>query len=244
MYSTKKGKPTKLSLIIPVYNEEKRIHNLFLIDSFIKNKRYIKELIVVNDGSKDKTLHMLRKYKEEIRFNLISYTKNKGKGYAIKKGVEKAKGSHVIFMDIDLSTPPETLLLLMKNIGKVDIIVGTRKNQESILLKRQSFIRENMGKFFTWLSQCILSVSVSDFTCGFKCFSKKAAKKLFAKQRIKRWAFDSEALFLARKYGFSLWELPVQWKDQKGTKVRIPQDVINSFIDLVSIRINDILGKY
>lgn len=244
MYSTKKRKPIKLSIIIPVYNEEKRIHNLFEIDSFAKNKRYIRELIVVNDGSKDKTLPILKRYKEKIHFNLVSYSKNKGKGYAIKRGVEKARGSHIVFMDIDLSTPPETFVLLEKNISKADVIIGTRKNETAILLEHQPFIRENMGKFFTWLSQQMLSVLVSDFTCGFKCFSKNSARKIFAKQRIKRWAFDSETLFLAKKYGFSLWELPVKWTDQKGTKVRFPQDVIGSFIDLISIRLNDVLGKY
>lgn len=244
MHSTKKKRKVRISLIIPVFNEEKRIHNLLLINSFIKNKHFIYELIVVNDGSKDKTLHLLKQYKKEAHFSLISYSKNKGKGYAIKKGVEKAKGSHIVFMDIDLSTPPEMLTLLTKHIFHGDIIIGTRKNKMAVLLTHQSFIRENMGRFFTWLSHHILSVSVSDFTCGFKCFSKKAAQKIFAKQRIKRWAFDSESLFLAKKYGFSIREMPVQWKDQKGTKVKFPQDAINSFLDLLSIRINDMLGKY
>lgn len=244
MYSTKKKRKIYISLIVPVFDEEERIHNLKTLWMFVKNKSYIKELIVVNDGSKDKTLPLLKKYKKEIRLHLISYSKNKGKGYAIKRGIEKARGSHIVFMDIDLSTPPEMLSLLIKKIAKTDIVIGTRKNKKAILLARQSFIRENMGTFFTWLSQHILSVFISDFTCGFKCFSKKAAKKIFAKQRIKRWAFDAESLFLAKKYGFSIGELPMKWRDVKGTKVRFPQDAIRSFIDLLSIRINDMLGKY
>ena len=234
----------KVSVIVPVFNEEKRIHNLNFLWAFIKNKPYIKELIIINDGSGDKTLSLLKEYEKKMQFTLISYPKNKGKGYAIKRGVAKAQGTHIVFLDVDLSCPPETILLLKKCIQQADIIIGTRKNKHALLLARQSFIRENMGKFFTFLSQHILSVFVSDFTCGFKCFSKKAAQKIFLKQRIKRWAFDSETLFLGKKYGFSLYELPVQWKDQKGTKVRFPQDLITSFFDLLQIRINDVLGAY
>lgn len=244
MHSTKNKQNIHISLIVPVFNEEGRIHNLKTLWMYTRNKSYIKELIVVNDGSRDKTLHILENYKKQMRFKLVSYSKNKGKGHAIKRGVEKAKGTHVVFLDVDLSCPPETILDLKKIITNADIVIGTRKNDTAILLERQSFIRENMGRFFTWLSQHILAVFVSDFTCGFKCFSKKAAQKIFSKQQIKRWAFDSETLFLGRKYGFSIVELPVQWRNQKGTKVRFPQDLISSFIDLLKIRINDLLEKY
>jgi dolichyl-phosphate beta-glucosyltransferase len=213
--------------------------------NYIKNKTYIKELIIINDGSTDGTKNALLKFQKTTKCRVISYRKNKGKGWAIKKGVEIASGSHVVFMDVDLSTPPEMLKALIKIIREKDIIIGTRKNNKATLLKRQSKIRENMGKFFTFLSQIILSVYVSDFTCGFKCFSLKAAKQIFKKQRINRWAFDSESLFLAKKYGYSVGELPIhQWKDVKGTKVRFPQDTISSFFDLLAIRLNDLLEKY
>ena len=242
MHSTKKS--TKISLVIPIFNEEGRVHNLDILFAFIKNKKYIRELILVNDGSNDKTPNLLKLFKKKSKCVLISYRKNKGKGYAIKKGVLIAKGSHVIFTDVDLSTPPKMIGELKKIINCSDIIVGTRKNSKAILLQRQSKIREMMGKLFTFLSQRIVGVEVSDFTCGLKCFSKKAAKKIFTKQRINRWAFDAESLFLAKKYGFSISELPVEWRDVKGTKVRFPADIIQSFFDLIQIRINDILEKY
>jgi hypothetical protein len=123
-------------------------------------------------------------------------------------------------------------------------VVGTRKNDKAVLLQRQTRVREEMGKLFTSLSQKIVGVGVSDFTCGFKCFSKTAAKSIFSKQRIDGWAFDAESLFLAKKYGFPVSEFPVEWKDVRGTKVRFPQDAILSFINLIQIRINDILEKY
>lgn len=242
MYSAKKR--TTISLIIPVFNEEGRIHNLDVLWDFIKNKKYIRELIIVNDGSTDKSLSLLKTFQKKSRCILLSYRKNKGKGYAVKKGILAAKGSYVVFMDVDLSTPPKMISELKRALNNSDVIVGTRKSRKALLLRRQSRIREAMGRLFTYLSQTIVGVGVSDFTCGFKCFSKKSAKKIFAKQRINRWAFDAESLFLAKKYGFSISELPVRWNDVRGTKVRFPQDIIQSFFDLVQIRINDVLEKY
>jgi len=242
MYSAKKT--IRVSLIIPIFNEENRVHNLNTLWNYIKNKKYIKELIVVNDGSTDRTKNLLTAFQKRTKCRIISYRKNRGKGYAIKKGILSARGTHTVFMDVDLSTPPNMLGLLKKVIRHTDIIVGTRKNKKAILLQRQSKIRETMGTFFTFISQKIVGVDVSDFTCGFKCFTKKAAKKIYAKQRIDRWAFDAESLFLAKKYGFSISEFPVEWRDVKGTKVRFPQDAIQSFIDLLQIRINDVFEKY
>jgi len=242
MHSAKKT--IKVSLIIPLFNEEERVHNLNTLWDYIKNKKYIKELIVVNDGSTDRTKSLLAVFQKRTKCRMISYRKNRGKGYAIRKGILSARGTHTVFMDVDLSTPPTMLGELRKVIRNTDIIVGTRKNRKAVLLQRQSKIRELMGSFFTSISQKIVGVDVSDFTCGFKCFTKKAAKNIFIKQRINRWAFDAESLFLAKKYGFSISEFPVEWRDIKGTKVRFPQDAIQSFIDLIQIRINDVLEKY
>lgn len=242
MHSAKK--PIKISLIIPIFNEEERIYNLNTLWDYIENRKYIKELIVVNDGSTDKSLTLLMNFQKKTKCKLISYRKNKGKGYAIKKGILSARGTHVVFMDVDLSTPPKMLDGLKKIVRHTDIIVGTRKNNKAILLQRQPRIREVMGAFFTSISQKIIGVNVSDYTCGFKSFSKKAAKKIFAKLRINRWAFDAESLFLAKKYGFSISEFPVEWRDIKGTKVQFPQDAIQSFLDLIQIRLNDIFEKY
>lgn len=229
---------------MPVFNEEKRIYNLKNLWAFIKDKQYIKELIIVNDGSTDNTKKIVIDFQKATKCIVVSYRKNKGKGWAIKKGVERARGTHVVFIDIDLSTPPKMLNKLKKIIQTKDVIVGTRKNNEAVLSKRQPRLRENMGKLFTALSQMILTIQVSDFTCGFKCFSINVAKHIFKKQQIKRWAFDSESLFLAHKYGYSIGEIPVEWRDARGTKVRFPQDAITSFFDLLKIRMNDLLGKY
>lgn len=228
-------KKIKLSLIIPVYNEEKRIHNLKSIISYVKKSKKISEIIVVNDGSTDRTNKLLKDIAGTHPIIIISYKKNRGKGHAIKKGVLAAKGTHVVFIDIDLSTPLSTLGLLIKQIPHFDIVIGTRKNKEAKLKQRQPILRELMGKSFTFLSQTLLKVYVTDFTCGFKCFTKKAAVKIFSQQKIERWSFDAEALFLAKKMNFTIGEIPVVWKNDPNTKVKFPRDLIISTHELFKI---------
>lgn len=238
-------KKIKLSVVVPVFNEEKRVQNIIKLHSFIKNKTYFHELVVVNDGSKDKTRNLLYAMAKKTKMRVVSYGTNKGKGFAIRKGIFSARGTHVLFMDVDLSTPPQTigklLLLLRKNGG---VFVGTRKVGGSYILQRQPFLRELMGRFFTTLSQWVTGVQVSDFTCGFKCFSRVAAVQIAKKQKINRWAFDSEMLFLAKKMGLSIVEFPVVWKNDRRTKVRFPQDVFLSLFDLFSIKVRDVWGMY
>lgn len=241
MRNTKK---IRLSLIIPVYNEEKRIHNLKSIISYSKKEKLISEVIVVNDGSTDNTRKLLKSMANKGSFTVVSYKKNRGKGYAIKRGVFVAKGTHVVFIDVDLSTPLSTIQSLVKQIPYFDIVIGTRKNKEAKLRQRQPLLRELMGKSFTFLSQTLLQVYVTDFTCGFKCFTKNAAVKIFSQQKIERWSFDAEALFLAKKLNFSIGELPVVWKNDPNTKVKFPQDILISIYELLTIIKNEKEGTY
>lgn len=229
-----------LSIIIPVYNEEKRIENLIDIFQYLKGKKYTSEILLINDGSKDKTLRKLKiieqKYKKNYPFKLISYQNNEGKGAAIRKGMLASSGKFRLFLDVDLSTPIEELGKFEKNWTKFDILIATRKSTRANIIKRQPFLREILGKCFTTLSQIVLGVKVSDFTCGFKCFSEKAALEIFSRQRIKRWGFDSEVLFIAELRGFKIKEIPVEWRDDTNTKVKFPQDIIKSLMDLYKIR--------
>lgn len=241
MRNTKK---ITISLVVPVFNEAKRIHNLVTIDEYVKGNKQIKEIIVVNDGSTDETIKTIKSTKYNSHISIVSYKKNQGKGYAIKKGVLSARGTHVIFIDVDLSTPLTMIEKAVKQFGSYDIVIGTRKNKNAHLKKRQSFLREWMGKGFTFLSQTLLHVSVTDFTCGFKCFTTKSARHIFSKQMIRRWSFDAEALFLAKKYGYTIGEVPVTWKNDPHTKVRFPEDIIISLFELFAIIQNDHQGKY
>lgn len=233
-----------LSIIVPVFNESKRLQNLSNIFDYLKMKKFTHEVIIVNDGSMDNTLELLKQINKKYKFTILSYEKNRGKGYAVKTGMLRANGKYRLFIDIDFSTPIGELDAFLKYINSYDVVVASRRLPQSRVLVHQPYIREFMGHAFTKLSQYILNISISDFTCGFKCFSSKAAKDIFSCSRIERWGFDSELLFIAHKLGYSIKELPVHWKDNAHTKVRFPGDAMQSFAELVTIRINDLKGMY
>lgn len=233
-----------LSIIIPIYNEEKRINNLEKIISYFKKQKYSQEIILVNDGSADKTLKTLKSLKYQSKFKLLSYPQNFGKGYAIKTGMQEAAGKYRLFLDIDLSTPVDEVEKILPYLEKFDIVIGSRKMKSSNLITRQPLVREFLGKIFTSLSQIVLQLKITDFTCGFKCFSQKAAEEIFSRQTINRWGFDSEILYIGKKRKFSIKEIPVTWTDDPRTKVKFPQDIINSLKELLMIRINSYIGLY
>ncbi|OGM21760.1 hypothetical protein A2714_02695 [Candidatus Woesebacteria bacterium RIFCSPHIGHO2_01_FULL_38_9] len=233
-----------LSVIIPVYNEEKRIKNLKKIDRFLQSFKYTSEIVLVNDGSNDKTEEILLKISLKTPLKIISYDKNMGKGHAVKKGMLKARGLYLLFMDVDLSTSPSDLPKFLKRIKEYDVVIGSRKIEGANVFNRQSFVRESLGKSFTLLSRRTLGLDISDFTCGFKCFTKDAALNIFNKVTIDRWGFDPEVLFIANKLGYRILEIPVKWRNDPNTKVRFPQDIIRSLRDLIKIRANSIKGVY
>lgn len=237
-----------ISIIIPCYNEEKRLPDTIrqVLDFLTKNEFGSGEVILVNDGSSDKTLSLIKsKAAKETGIKYISYKKNRGKGYALKRGVLRALGKYILLMDADLSTPISQLNNFLPSIKKkYHIVIGTRKNPKSKLLKRQGFIREKLGKAYTVLANLLLSLNVSDVTCGFKIFQNRTAKQLFNKLTIDDWGFDAEILFLARKYKQNIKEIPVTWKNAPDTKVVLIKDMIKSFYDLLLVRFNDAKGIY
>lgn len=228
-------KHPQLSVIVPVYNESKRVHHLKTIHSYLMKQTYTWELIVVNDGSTDDTLEKLHQLSKELKLTPISYSPNQGKGQAIKTGMIASKGDYALFLDVDLSTPIETLDHFWPQRDTAPVLIGTRKIAASNVDVHQPWLREQLGKCFTWLSRTILQVPVSDFTCGFKMFSRQAVNTIFPRMTIDRWGFDSEIIFLASIHHFTIKELPVTWKNDSATKVRFPQDIINSLRDLYTI---------
>lgn len=232
------------SIIVPVYNETRRLGNLNHILQFLKTLPETWELIVVNDGSTDNSLELLRNINRRHSFQIVTYSQNRGKGYAIKQGMLAAIGKYRLFLDCDLSTPIEEIDKIRPYLADFGVVIGTRKTKGAKVLVHQPWLRENLGKGFTFLSQLILAVPVSDFTCGFKCFSSAAARKIFTKSLVYRWGFDSEILYLARKYGYSIKEVPVTWKNDIFSRVKFPEDLITSFSDLFRIRLNDLYNRY
>lgn len=235
-----------ISIIIPVFNEEKRItKNLETVFGFLKTFTEETEVVAVDDGSFDQTPKILSQFKETNSLKIFTHKGNLGKGAAIKTGVNNALGDKMLFTDIDLSVPIEFLDSFNSAlVDGIDIVIGSREHPDSKIEIKQFWLRELAGYSFTVLTNAILQVGVSDFTCGFKLFRREAARKIFSKQVIKRWAFDAETLFLAKKYEFEIKEMPVVWRHGEGSKVRFPQDLIDSFFGLFQIRMNDFLGKY
>ncbi len=235
-----------ISIVIPLFNEQDRIKgNLDAILAFAKKYREPIEVVAVDDGSDDQTPKILEDYKSKFGIKVVTQNPNQGKGAAVKAGVANAAGEKILFTDIDLSVPIETLDSFNEGMTEViDIVIGSRENPDSKIESAQSWMRETAGYSFTVLTNAILQVGVTDFTCGFKMFRREAARKIFSHQQIQRWAFDAETMYLAKKYEFKVKEMPVVWRHNEGSKVKFPQALIDSLWGLFQIRINDFLGKY
>lgn len=235
-----------ITILMPVFNEENRLRpGLDAIFAFTKTYSEPTEVLLVDDGSWDKTPEILEEYKKKFPLKVVTQKTNQGKGAAIRTGIKAAEGEKILFTDIDLSVPIEFLdSFNVAMTSDIDIIIGSREHPQSEIPVKQHWLRELGGYSFTILTNSILQVGATDFTCGFKLFRKEAARKIFSKQLINRWSFDAETLFLAKKYDFKIKEMPVVWKHNDGSKVKFPQDLIESFFSLLKIRINDWMGKY
>ena len=236
-----------VSLIIPAFNEEARIvKSLDRILSFLKSEPYSTEVIIVDDGSKDRTGDLVReRYNNHDGVRLYQQSHNLGKGAAVKQGMLLASGEFLFFSDADLSVPIETLPMFLTHLeNHFDVTIGTRRKAGAAIEVHQPLYRELLGRTYTTLSNLLLGLRVSDFTCGFKGFRREAARDLFSRQQLKNWSFDVEILYLAQLKGFRILEAPVTWRDNRDTKVRLWRDSITSFLGLLQIRLYDYHGKY
>lgn len=242
-----------ISFVIPVYNEEKRIAKTVtaLRNAVLPHSLNLEKIIFVNDGSTDTTLELLYKFSNDVAedtgvpVEIVTYSENKGKGYAIKIGMSYSNSDYTIFFDADMATPLSELEKFIPFINEnKPVIIGTRKNGESTVVNHQPRIRELMGMAFTLLSQIMLNTWVTDFTCGFKAFSREARTDIFSRSKINRWGYDSEIIFLARKLGYNMVEKAVIWSDDKNTKVKVFKAVFTSLFELIRIRFYHLTGSY
>ncbi|MDD5583484.1 MAG: glycosyltransferase family 2 protein [Candidatus Omnitrophica bacterium] len=225
---------------MPAYNEAANIAStLEDIAQYLKNKNYLYEVIVVNDGSNDDTVALARARSSLFPyFTLLEHFPNRGKGYAVKVGVAAAKGDFILFMDADNSTRISQVDGLMSAIlDGYDVAIASRRIPGAIIETRQPFYRIILGNVYIVLSKLILGVTVNDYNCGFKLYKKEAATLLFSQLTRSDWSFDSELIYLVFKHGLKIKEVPVRWHDKKKTsKVRPFQDGIKSFVSLIRIR--------
>lgn len=235
-----------LSIIIPSYNEELRLpETLERIAAYLPNLGGVIEVLIVDDGSKDRTAEVARSFGPKLPgLRLISNGVNRGKGYSVRHGIQEARGRNVLFTDADLSAPIEEASKLLEALKTYDVAIGSRALDRSLITVHESPFREFAGIVFNTIVRLILRLPFVDTQCGFKAFRRERSKILFEQQRIERFGFDPELLYLARHHGLRTAEIPVRWGHSPATKVNMLRDSIQMFVDVFTIRWNSILGRY
>ena len=231
-----------LSIIIPLYNEEKRVaYCLQILNDFLQNKKKFNiETIFVDDGSNDNTAKIIKKFikkNNKYSLNIISYKKNVGKGFAIKKGILKSKKKWKLICDADMSVK----LFQFEEWFKKKLIqnencayFGSRNHKRSKI--KTSIIREGLGLIFKAILRILFKIKISDTQCGFKVFHKKYAKKIFAKLTSYRFAFDVELTLILKKHSVQIKELPLRWEHKNNSKLSLIRDMPLMFLDILKIK--------
>ena len=231
-----------LSIVIPAYNEESRVvPTLKDVLNYMKGKDF--EVIVVDDGSKDDTTKVVEQLKSQ-KIRILKNMINKGKGFSVKRGVLEAKKEWVLFMDADNATSIREIEKFVPYLDDYDVLIGSRNLKESIITVKQPFTRRFPGKVFSFIVRLILWTAIKDTQCGFKVFKKGVIKNIFGRQTIDRWGFDAELLYLAKKKGFRIKEVPIVWVNDEDTRLNLFSSSIGMFIELLKIRVNDLMRKY
>jgi len=234
------------SMVIPLYNEEVRLDYCFnIIEKLLKKKTIFKEIIFVNDGSTDqsknevlKFIKRIKKKKFNTKLKLVSYLKNMGKGYAIKKGILNSKSEWILTCDFDMSVLPEQYLIwnrrkLIKDINCA--YIASRNHKKSKI--KSKFIRRRLGDIFRLILLMLFNIRISDTQCGFKVYHKNYVKYVYKKMKIKRYAHDVEVMLILQSMGIKIKELPVKWYHQSDSKLNIITDSFKMLLDLFILRL-------
>lgn len=234
------------SIILPAYNEEKRLPDCIQkISAFIESHDDIPmEVLLIENGSKDRTFEMGCEYAEKYPWLKVIHEDIAGKGNAVRRGMLEAKGLYRMFADVDFSMPVEELIhFIPPAIPDYDVAIGSREVKGAVRYNEPK-IRHFTGRVFNLIVRILAVPGVHDTQCGFKSFSAKSAQELFSVQRINGWAFDAEILYIAQKYGYKIVEVPVQWYYDGNSKINVAKDSIKMFRELLQIHQNDRAGLY
>lgn len=242
------GHLRSLSIVIPAYNEEQRLPaTLRAIAAYLETKKLdFVEILVVDDGSRDRTAGVVREAAaRDARVRLLQNPGNRGKGHAVRHGMREARGEWVLFTDADLSAPVEDLDRLEQSVERenADGAIGSRAVDRSLVLKRQPPFREFTGRVFNLAMRLVTGLPYRDTQCGFKLFRRAVAQCVAARQQSDGFGFDVEILYIARKHGYRIIEVPVRWANAEGTKVSLLKG-LEAFLDPLRVRWNDARGLY
>jgi dolichyl-phosphate beta-glucosyltransferase len=237
--------PPLLSIIIPAYNEEIRLpDSLEKIISFLEKQPYTYELLIIENGSKDRTFEIAQDFERRYPFIRALSEARAGKGLAVRRGMLEAQGEYRFIADADLSMPIEEVnLFLHPQAQDYDIAIASREAPGAVRIG-EPFHRHWIGRMFNLLVRLITLPGIQDTQCGFKCFRAEHAMELFQEQTLDGWTFDVEILYIAKKRGYQIVEIPIHWYFNPGSRVHILRDSIAMFLDLIRIRLNDMQGRY
>ncbi len=237
----------QLSIVIPAYNEGARIElTLDRVMACVEKQGWDAEVLVVDDGSTDATPKIVHAWMERYpQLHLIQNEGNRGKGYSVRNGLLQAAGEVVMFTDADLSAPMEEAELLLAAIADgADVAIGSRWMDKTRQTIHQPLYRKFFGRCFNWVTRVVMGLPFKDTQCGFKAFTRPVAQVIFRLQRIERWGFDPEILFIARKLGYDIREVPVTWGHDERSRMSYLKDGMKMLEEMATIRGNSIAGRY
>lgn len=235
------------SIVIPAYNESSRLRpTLDSLLRFTQAQKWDVEILVVNDGSTDDTAQVVREYgKAHPQILLLENPGNRGKGFSVRNGMLHARGEICLFTDADLSSPIEEAQKLVAAIDRgADVAIGSRWLKSELQTERQPLYRQAFGRIFNMVLRLVLGMRLVDTQCGFKAFRRGAVQRIFPLQKIERWGFDPEILFLARRAGLRVDEVAVVWAHCEGTRLNPFRDGMRMFGEVLRIRWYSMTGAY
>jgi dolichyl-phosphate beta-glucosyltransferase len=239
--------PSTYTFIVPAYNESERLAvSLPKILDYVHQQQLRSEIIVVNDGSTDDTADVVRSVmSRNTDIRLVENPGNRGKGYSVRHGMLEAQGDVMLFTDADLSSPIYEAGKLFAAIEKgSDVAIGSRWLQADLQTERQPWHRQLYGRMFNLALRLTLGLKYRDTQCGFKAFTRPAVRTIFTRQRVERWGFDPELLFIADKFHLRTVEVPVEWAHDHRSKISPVRDGLKMALEMVSVRWNDLKGLY
>jgi dolichyl-phosphate beta-glucosyltransferase len=235
------------SIIVPAYNESARIGaTLEQIRDHVRRQNWNAEVVVVDDGSRDNTPDIVGRFAGgEPTVRILRNPGNQGKGYSVRNGMLQARGKILLFTDADLSSPiTEAGKLFAALEAGADVAIGSRWLDSSLQFQRQSLKRQALSRVYNLLLRTVLLFPYRDTQCGFKAFTRAAAARIFPLQRITRWGFDPEILYLAHSHGLKVVEVPVAWGHDEGSRLHVWRDGMRMAWDVLRIRGYAVRGKY